>query len=306
MEGKTNQTPQRGKRAKAQTAEELKEKYGNKRFTSKTAHKCQIYDFLYQFYLMNEHKPENIILFPNKEKITRLIDNNEDFNTWFGTQSLIEWTRSAYNTAYFMVNTLTSNLSDFLNISKAIIAGEELREAMHGDQTAEALKWLDAITLEAYKADKTGGYVIETLRRNIEASLRYMRYYNAFIELVSEEIKTPEYCIAQLSTASAEAALKGLNEALYMLRETVIPRKAEAIKTGKITRSLEAWTPEELEETLEDLQPVGKDIPPISEARIRATKKTITQSYNANCWHAIFEIFSRGWRWEERDEETDD
>jgi hypothetical protein len=86
----------------------------------------------------------------------------------------------------------------------------------------------------------------------------------------------------------------------------VIPRKAEAIKTGKITRSLEAWTSEELEETLEDLQPIGENIPPISEARIRATKKTITQSYNSNCWHAIFEIFSRGWRWEERDEETDD
>lgn len=72
---------------------EFRERYGRKRFTSKTAPKAVLWGFLYSCHELAEPGGIRSTLYPDMESIKNLITTYEDMDTWNGYLSLVEWHR---------------------------------------------------------------------------------------------------------------------------------------------------------------------------------------------------------------------
>lgn len=288
----TTATPQ-GNGEKILTSEEFRAKYGKKRFVSHTAPKAVLYTFLYECYLQGEKKPITP-LYPDIMSIQGKVETYEDMDLWNGYLNLIEWQRSAFNTAVFMRNALQSNLSDLDHMIKSLIAAENLREELRGTERTEAATlWLYSLSIEAYTPQSNGG-IIATLRKNIEAGLRYMKAYNTFMELIAEETKTPEYTLQKVYMGGVWKSLEGLNEALAMLREVVERNRAEEA-SGDLTQ----WTPEYFRETMKAFEPVGNNLPPVPKDKIAEARPRIKRALSKgnSSWYGVyFPYSSQYWR----------
>jgi signal transduction histidine kinase len=281
----------------SQTAEEYRNRYGKKHFTSKTAPKAVLYSFLYECFLQGEKKPI-LPLYPDIVSIRDKVETYEDMDSWNGYLNLIEWQRSAFNTAVFMRNALQSNLSDLDHMARNLIAAEELRGKLKStDLSEDSRLWLYSLTIEAY-TPQSGGGIIETLRKNIEAGLRYMKAYNTFMALIAEELKAPEYTIQKVLMLRVEDALEGVNEALSLLREVTERERAEEAQ-GTSAGILTQWTPEYFRETMKLFEPVGENLPPIPEETVQDARRRIKEGVKKGqySWYTAFFRFStKYWR----------
>ena len=286
-----------GDQERVQTAEEFRAKYGKKRFTSHTAPKAVLYTFLYECYLQGERRTISP-LYPDITAIQQKVETYEDMDSWNGYLNLIEWQRSAFNTAVFMRNALQSNLSDLDNIVKSLIAAENLREELKGTELTEAANlWLYSLSIEAY-TPQSHGYVIENLRKNVEAGLRYMTAYNTFIELIAEELKVPEYNLQKVLMRQVQESLADVNEALTILKEVAERNRAEEAK-GASAGIMTQWTPEYFRESMKAFEPVGENLPPVPEDRQREARPRIREGVKKGqySWYSTFFRFSsKYWR----------
>lgn len=294
----TTATPQgNGDSLSIKTSEEFKAKYGKKRFVSHTAPKAVLYSFLYDVYQQGEEGTKRQ-LYPDMSSIQSKVETYEDMDLWNGYLNLVEWQRSAFNTAVFMRNALQSNLSDLDHMIKSLIAAEELRgELRNTERTEAATLWLYSLSIEAY-TPQSGGGVITTLRKNIEAGLRYMKAYNTFIELIAEETKTPEYVLLKVSMRRVWETLEAVNEALSILRETVERNRAEEA-TGAAAGDLTQWTPEYFRETMKAFEPVGESIPNVPKDKIQEARPRIKKALSKgnSSWYSVyFPYSSKYWR----------
>ena len=280
--------------AGSQTAEEYRNRYGKKHFTSKTAPKAVLYSFLYECFLQGEKKPI-ISLYPDIGTIREKVETYEDMDSWNGYLNLIEWQRSAFNTAVFMRNALQSNLSDLDHMVRNLIAAEELRGSIKDTDITEASSlWLYSLTIEAY-TPQSGGMIIDTLRKNIEAGLRYMNAYNTFMALIAEELKAPEYTIQKVLMIRVNETLEAVNEALSLLREVAERERDSGTSAGILTQ----WTPEYFRETMKLFEPVGENLPPIPEEKIREARERIREGVKKGqySWYsAYFRFSTQYWR----------
>lgn len=275
-----------------QTAAEFKEKYSKKRFSSHTAPKAVLYSFLYDIYQQGEGGVK-ATLYPDITRIQQQVDSYEDMDAWNGHLNLIEWQRSAFNTAVFMRNSLQGALSDYNHIVTALVSAENLRAELRDTQlTDTATLFLSNLTLEAY-SPQSNGYTIEVLRKNITASLRYMIAYNTFVGLIAEELKVPEYVRLKVMMKGVQETLNEVNRALAILTEVAYRERAE--EPGIYS----TWTPEYLRETLRAFEPIGEDIPPVPEDRIREAKAGIRQGVKKGSysWYTLYRRYSsQYWR----------
>jgi len=283
----------------AQTVEEFREKYGNKRFSSKTAPKSLLYSFLFDIEQLNDGGIKGSLYF-DMEKIKRQVNTVEDMNTWNAYLNLIEWQRSAFNTAVFMRNTLRSCLSDYHHMITSIIAGEEIRREVQGEQTTAFTSFLHSLTLESYDPQSDGHYVVLTLRKNIEAALLYMNAYNSFMDILADFTKTPEYTLLKVTMGETLDALRSVNEELDCLRKSVAENREPEIKAAKDGK---AWPLEYLQETMKAFAPVGVDIPPMPEGKKKTAKDRIKRDFSRLrlSWHSVFTSYASDYwrRWEE-------
>lgn len=287
----TEQRPDGGGNSIIQTAAEFKEKYSKRRFTSHTAPKAVLYSYLYDIYQSGEGKAP-VPLYPDLEGIRSKVETYEDMDAWNGYLNLLNWQRSAYNTAVFLRSALQSNLSEYNRLASSLIAAENLRAELRSEQLPQASSlFLSALTLEAY-SPQADGYSVDIIRRNIEGGLRYIKAYNTFVALIAEETKTPEYVRLQLTTDRQQEAVNDINRALSVLTETAYRERAEDQGAGE-------WTPEYLSETLSAFTPIGQDIPPIPADRISAARDGIRQGVRKGTysWHTLYTRYSsQYWR----------
>lgn len=292
MAENTVQLPEGDGDNRIKTAAEFREKYSKKRFTSHTAPKAVLYSFLYDIYQQGEGGVKGT-LYPDITGIQQKVETYEDMDTWNGYLNLVEWQRSAFNTAVFMRNSLQGALSDYHHIVTSLIAAENLRADLRGEKLSETSTiFLSSLTLEAY-APQSNGYTITTLRKNIEASLRYMIAYNAFIELIAEELKTPEYVRLKVLMRGVHETLNEVNRALALLRDVANRERAE--EPGIFP----TWSQEYLQETLRAFEPVGEDIPPVPEDRVAFARDGIRRGIKKGqySWYTLYQRYSsQYWR----------
>lgn len=291
MAYKTEEHPHGDGENVIQTAAEFKEKYGKKRFTSHTAPKAVLYTFLYDIYQHNESGIQGT-LYPDITGIQQKVETYEDMDTWNGYLNLTEWQRSAYNTAVFMRNSLQGALSDYNHIATSLIAAENLRAELRGQLPETSAFFLSSLTLEAY-SPQANGYTIDVLRKNIEASLRYLIAYNTFVGLIADELKTPEYVQLRVSTAAAYEAVNEVNRALAILTEVAYRERAE--DEGKPGE----WSAEYLRETLRAFEPIGEGLPPVPEDRIAFARDGIKRGVKKGqySWYTLYLRYStQYWR----------
>lgn len=286
-------------RAGVQTVEEFREKYGKRRFTSKTAPKSLLYTFLYDLYEINENK-ERTDLYPDMLSIQKQVNTYEDMNVWNAYLNLIEWQRSAFNTAVFMRNTLKSCLSDYHHMITSIISGEQIRREVVGEQPETFTLFLHTLTLEAYTPQSDGGQqVVFTLRKNIEAALLYMSAYNTFMDILADFTKAPEYSILKVDMAGALNALDEVNEALELLRQDVAENREKEITEATKEEKGKLWPIGYLRETMKAFAPIGLDLPPVPASKKKEAKDKIKNNFGKFflSWHKLFVNYaSEYWR----------
>lgn len=288
---------------RAETAEEVKAKYGRKRFTSATAGKSHIYAYIYWGYLRKEglSNAELITqpLYRDLNAIRDKVETVEDARLYNQYLHLEEWLGSAFDTALFMRNGLRSVLAHFYSIVSGAIAGENLRDALgaQADEGNIAL-WLSLLSVDSLRPTLSSYEAVLTLRQNTENGLRYLHLYNTLITIIAAEIEIPELVIFQMDMEPVLELITQLNEALDLLRGHISKREVvadeEALKTHP-----PRFTERAMSATLEAFRDVSPDAPPIPEENIKATERYIRDNilHGNKAWSNLFTQLSKNYWW---------
>lgn len=270
-----------------QSAADFRRKYKYKRFTAGNAGKAIVLNFLYDCYQQSEGGVQEE-LYSDISSITQKITTYEDMNHYNAYVYFVEWLRLGFDHAVLMRNALQGAMSDYLHITKSIIAGENLRQELKTENLSEdAMLWMSANTIDSYTSQTEGGAVIQTIRDNIIMSLKYVKAFNSFIDLLAEEIRLPELSFLRVSTQGTDKDLHTLNEALSLLRVCT----GEGIPSSK---SLVQWTPELLQNTMERFQPIGEHLPPIPADKDHVVRERFRRDFKANniSWNALYKLYA--------------
>lgn len=288
----------RTRKAKAETAEEFKAKYGKKRFTAANAGKALIYRFIYWTYLKNEGMTnEEIAAQPlyNMDNIRRKPETLKDALQYNVYVSLQEWLTNAFDSAVYIRNATDGAISHFYTIVADAIAGENLRaalgEAIHEDKVA---LWLSALSVDGLRPTKSAYNLTLSLRANIDTGLRYLNVYNTLIDMIGKEIEIPEFTVFQVNISNTKDSIERLNAALALLRDEISNRGV--VPDGEAVPAISpAFTPKEMETTLETYREVSPDVPPIPVDNVTYTERNLRAFVleGSKAWTNLFSILSK-------------
>lgn len=288
----------RTRKAKAETAEEFKAKYGKKRFTAANAGKALIYRFIYWTYLKNEGMTnEEIAAQPlyNMDNIRRKPETLKDALQYNVYVSLQEWLTNAFDSAVYIRNATDGTISHFYTIVADAIAGENLRaalgEAIHEDKVA---LWLSALSVDGLRPTKSAYNLALSLRANIDTGLRYLNVYNTLIDIIGKEIEIPEFTVFQVNISNTKDSIERLNAALALLRDEISNRGV--VPDGEAVPAISpAFTPKEMEATLETYREVSPDVPPIPVDNVTYTERNLRAFVleGSKAWTNLFSILSK-------------
>lgn len=288
----------RTRKAKAETAEEFKAKYGKKRFTAANAGKALIYRFIYWTYLKNEGMTnEEIADQPlyNMDNIRRKPETLKDALQYNVYVSLQEWLTNAFDSAVYIRNATDGAISHFYTIVADAIAGENLRaalgEAIHEDKVA---LWLSALSVDGLRPTKSAYNLALSLRANIDTGLRYLNVYNTLINMIGKEIEIPEFTVFQVNISNTKDSIERLNAALALLRDEISNRGV--VPDGEAVPAISpAFTPKEMEATLEAYREVSPDVPPIPVDNVTYTERNLRAFVleGSKAWTNLFSILSK-------------
>lgn len=288
----------RTRKAKAETAEEFKAKYGKKRFTAANAGKALIYRFIYWTYLKNEGMTnEEIAAQPlyNMDNIRRKPETLKDALQYNVYVSLQEWLTNAFDSAVYIRNATDGTISHFYTIVADAIAGENLRaalgEAIHEDKVA---LWLSALSVDGLRPTKSAYNLALSLRANIDTGLRYLNVYNTLIDMIGKEIEIPEFTVFQVNISNTKDSIERLNAALALLRDEISNRGV--VPDGEAVPAISpAFTPKEMEATLETYREVSPDVPPIPVDNVTYTERNLRAFVleGSKAWTNLFSTLSK-------------
>lgn len=288
----------RTRKAKAEAAEEFKAKYGKKRFTAANAGKALIYRFIYWTYLKNEGMTnEEIAAQPlyNMDNIRRKPETLKDALQYNVYVSLQEWLTNAFDSAVYIRNATDGTISHFYTIVADAIAGENLRaalgEAIHEDKVA---LWLSALSVDGLRPTKSAYNLALSLRANIDTGLRYLNVYNTLIDMIGKEIEIPEFTVFQVNISNTKDSIERLNAALALLRDEISNRGV--VPDGEAVPAISpAFTPKEMEATLETYREVSPDVPPIPVDNVTYTERNLRAFVleGSKAWTNLFSILSK-------------
>lgn len=293
---------------RAETAQELREKYQRKRLSPSTAAQYYLYNYLFWAYLKNEQKPIDYLRDRVLKDDTRVYDtlgrdhiaggNAVELYRIYG--DLCEWLNSAFESAVLMRNSLLDYIKLFYNEVATAIAGENLRRAL-GDQAQDdkIALWLRTLTVDALRPTDLNYHDKILLRQRIERNLCYLNAYDTLIEIIAKQIKVPELTFLQVDMSAVIRWIGRLNEALEALREEI--GKREVVPDGEAQPSLSPpFTPKELEETLKAFEDVSYTAPPIPKENLQHAEnhvKTILSASSNFTWSGAFGAISKDyWR----------
>lgn len=208
----------------AKTAQELKEKYGRKRYNAQNIGIAFTVKYLYKLFLMNEgisyeeQAKEHLQLFSEKAEIkydktlSALTDYEEV--VFHRYNHILYWIRERFHHAVFVRD---STIKEFLAYRLSLKnKGEEL--------------YLNALPLGEKDSNgivkiKVSSDVLSVFKTSIERNLKYLLMYNSFIDEVAKAINIPELAILKVVMSGVDEQLKATNEMV----ENV---KAEVDKNG--------------------------------------------------------------------------
>ena len=288
----------RTRKAKAETAEEFKATCGKTRLTAANAGKALIYRFIYWTYLKNEGMTnEEIAAQPlyNMDNIRRKPETLKDALQYNVYVSLQEWLTNAFDSAVYIRNATDGAISHFYTIVADAIAGENLRaalgEAIHEDKVA---LWLSALSVDGLRPTKSAYNLALSLRANIDTGLRYLNVYNTLIDMIGKEIEIPEFTVFQVNISNTKDSIERLNAALALLRDEISNRGV--VPDGEAVPAISpAFTPKEMEATLETYREVSPDVPPIPVDNVTYTERNLRAFVleGSKAWTNLFSILSK-------------
>jgi hypothetical protein len=287
----------------AKTAQEVKEKYGRKRFNASNAGKSLIYSYIYWGYLKNEglnnEEIANQPLYSNLNAIIAKVETVNDAHIYNVYMHLQEWLASAFETAVFMRNATNSVIAHFYSIVSSAIAGENLRNTLGEQANAGAIAlWLSTLSVDCLRPTKDSYFMVKSLRENIKKGLLYLNVFNTLIAMIAEQTEIPELTLFQVDLTTTKDTIAYLNKALNALREDISKREVMLDEEIKVSIS-PAFTQKELDTTLEAFRNVSPNAPPIPDDNIIFTKRNISAFVltGGKAWTNLFTILSKDyWR----------
>jgi len=262
---------------RAETAEEFKEKYGRKRFTSSTAGKGVILAFTYWAYLRKEGLSNAELLtqplYGDINALRAKVKTEKDARLYNRYLQLETWLIESSDATLFMHNSLKSVLVHLHSIVAGALAGEELRNALGAQaDKGNVAPWLSLLSVDNLKPTLGSYEAVLTIRQNVESGLQYLKAYNTLIIIIAAEIEIPELVIFQMDMQPVNELITDINKALDLLRGYISKREVvadeEALKTHP-----PRFTERIMSATLEAFRDVSPDAPPIPEENIRATER---------------------------------
>ena len=196
---------------RAETAQELKQKYQRKRMTASTAAKYQLYNYLYWAYLKNEEKPIDYThdrVLKNDAPVIDAIVSDQNaggdayrlYKTYCG---LCEWLNSAFSNAVLARN----NLLDYLIVLRnEVHTTTETINRMHELGEKDIKKINALLDMVIYHSGTL-------LRNRISANLRYLNTYNTIIDIIARKIGVPELTFLQVDMKNVNIRTSYLNGA---------------------------------------------------------------------------------------------
>lgn len=303
--------PQRARIAYAQSAEEIREKYGRRRFTSANAGKSLLYNHIYRGYQLNEGTPpDQLQPLYNLDTIRGKVDNYDDANLYNVFVNFIPWQSSAFEAAIIVRNGLKSLIAQFYNLTASTLAAENLRRSL-GDRAKEAdvWIWLHSLTIDNYTPQSDNRFTVTAIREDMENALRYINSYNTLIDMIAEELEIPELCLYRLDMKTTEAGIISLNEALkalsddvslYRIEEAVSPEELEELRAGDVLDHIDRYTPDYIRDTLSAFTPISSDPAPIPQDNLTAARNRLHYSIltdHRNAWHDLMPLMNANyWR----------
>lgn len=273
---------------KAETAQEMKEKYGKvRRHTPKTVARMVLLNYTYWAYCMNEKKTPDYI----DESAYRIPLQANSLGYYYFYLGIRNWLDTAMESAVLIRNSLFSMVGEYHNICVTVIAAESLKKEL-GDRANEKsiYPWLKLLSDSTYvPRDRDTPTRIEHimldqkdyLRKTINNYLRYLNVYNSLISIIAEMIDIPELTIFQVGVDSIEKNLENVNKVM----EYTITK----IDSNNGEQSIEAF------------QPMESVAPPIPEKNIDDVKKRLARlrvegNISFNCDTLFKKLASGYWR----------
>ena len=271
------------RKKKAETAQEIKEKYGRRRATRTFAPKFFLINYVYWAHLKNEGKKIEALdrVFRDESEFMRVVMGDPYAEGLYDFYcGICVWINTAFESAILVRNSLSEYIQYYYEIVSTVIAGEELRsELIKADALTDKVSlWLRAISADHIRPTESTYHKItglkHSIRENIDNYLRYLNVYNTLILTMGNSIDVPELSIYQVGMSSIEALLSRLNEALEAARDSI--SKREVVPEGEVKIALSPpFAQGELEETLKAFAPVGEKAPPIPSKNIAQVKELI-------------------------------
>lgn len=287
----------------AKTAQEVREKYGKKRFTSSSAGKSHILAYIFWGYLKNEGLSNAELLaqplYSDMDAIKAKVNTPEDAYLYNQYLQLEVWVSDAFESALFMRNGVRSVLAHFYSIVSGAIAGEELRDALGAQaDSGKIALWLSLLSVDSLRPTLSSYEAALTLRKNEENGLCYLNIYNTLISIIAEEIEIPEFTIFKMDMEPVNELITQLNDVLDALRSNIQKRPVVSNEQA-LTTAPPLFTERAMSATLEAFRDISPDAPPIPEENIKATKRYLRDNiiHGNKAWSNLFTQLSNNyWR----------
>lgn len=276
------------------SSEAFRKKYGRKQFTSLTVGKSVILNYLYMNYQLIEQKPaEEITSLFDREKLRQKIETMQHYIYYSYYLTLLDWITTGYEAAVNMKTALRTQGNALLTLISDITAGERIRKETAGTDNQLLRLYTQSLSLDEYSPQGEYSYNYTRLRESYCMSLRYLKAYNLFIDLMAEAQGIPELAIFRMNMEEPEEQRERINESLQALREAAEEIRGATLEEREPGEPLGTyhpnWSRGYLDSTLELFSaiPEAEEIP---EENIEQTREEMrTPPHYHISWQGVFD-----------------
>lgn len=227
----------------AKTAQELKEKYGKKRYNPQNIWLAYMAQYLYGLYLRNEgvtfeeQKDEKYNLFNRHTRIKHAQilatldgDNLKQYHYY---DSTLSWVIEKFRYAVLVRDSTVRDFLAFGLLLKDTLSAEKTldkaREAHIDSGITQELA--DDLSIKAYREGSQRYRALDMYDTIITANLKYIFMYNTYIEILSKCAGVPELTIFKVSVDSVEESREDVNGFIKELRKEAGGKATETEET---------------------------------------------------------------------------
>lgn len=287
----------------AQDAEAFRKKYGRKQFNSLNVGKSVILNYIYMTFQLMERTPvEEISGLYDGEKMKQKIQTTQHYIYYSYYLTLLDWITTAYEAAVNVRTALRTQGNALLSLITTLLAGEHIRKETGETENQLLRLYTQSISLDEYAPQGEYSYSYTSLRESYQNSLRYLKAYNLFYDLMAEAQGIPELVVFKVDATEAEEQRERINEALQTLRETAEEIRGATLEEREPGEPIGTYHPNWSRGYLDSVLELYSAIPEaeeLPEENIEKTREEMrTPQHFHISWQGIFDrIFTKGyWR----------